>query len=297
MIRELDEGDDEHNPAVWGKSNPLRVLIPRPFEELHEQHDEAFGSTDPGKIRTFRVKNLNIWQHGNEDTFMGSFMDRWDGLGVSRKKFAEMTKGKVCLVGVDLSKTIDLTADAFVFALDAERVAVCAHGFIPQGAIKRHEKTDRIPYTEWVRAKWITATEGDVTNYKYIREHIEASEEKYDWKIHQICFDPYNATHFSTELADAGFLTAEIRQWVANLSEPTKLFRDLVASGKLVHDGSPLLKWCVGNAVQIVDSKENIMLSKKNAGDTRRIDLLAAIIDALRQLDELRKMNMDGFGF
>lgn len=297
MIRELDPDDDEHNPAVWVKSNPLRVLIPRSLEELQEQHDEAFGSNDPAKIRTFRVKNLNIWQHGNEDTYMGNFIDRWNELGVSKAKFAEMTKGKVCLVGIDLSKKIDLTADAFVFALDAERVAVCAHGFIPEEGIKSHSKTDKIPYAEWVKAKWITATEGDVTDYNRIRDHIEACKTEHGWQVHQICYDPYSATHFATELADAGYITVEIKQTMANLSEPTKLFRDLVAAGKLVHDGSPLLRWCVGNAVQIVDSKENIMLSKKNAGDTRRIDLLAAIIDALRQLEELRKMDMAGFGF
>jgi phage terminase large subunit-like protein len=298
MIRELDPEDDEHNPAVWIKSNPLRVLLPRSLEELQEQHDEAFGSKDPAKIRTFRIKNLNIWQHGNEDTFMSDLMDhQWDALGVSKKKFGEMTKGMLCLVGVDLSKKIDLTAVGFVFVLDAERVAVCAHGFIPEEAIKRHQKTDKIPYSEWVRKKWITATEGDVTDYGRIREHIEKCKTEYGWQVHQLCYDPYQATHFATELADGGYVTVEIRQTMANLSEPTKLFRDLVAAGKLVHDGSPLLKWSVGNARQIVDSKENIMLSKRKAGDTRRIDLLAAIIDAMRQLDELRKTDMTGFGF
>ncbi|MGA2490205.1 MAG: terminase TerL endonuclease subunit [Anaerolineales bacterium] len=297
MIRELDPEDDEHDPAVWVKSNPLRVLIPRSLEELHEQHDEAFGSKDPAKIRTFRVKNLNIWQHGNEDTYMGDYIEQWDALGVPTDKFAEITKGKLCLVGVDLSKKVDLTADGFVFALDAERVAVCAHGFIPKEAIKRHEKTDKIPYTEWARGKWITATEGDITDYNRIQEHIAACKKEYGWEVHQLCYDPYNATHFATQLAEAGYTTVEIRQTMQNLNEPTKLFRDLVASGKLVHDGSPLLKWCVGNARQIVDTKENIMLSKRRAGDTRRIDLLAAIIDALRQLDELRKTDMTGFGF
>ncbi|TRZ48842.1 terminase large subunit [bacterium] len=297
MIRELDDGDDEHNPAVWIKSNPLRVLIPRSFEELQEQHDEAFGSNDPAKIRTFRVKNLNIWQHGNEDTYMGNYMGQWDALAVTREKFIEMTQGMPCLGGVDLSKRIDLTADAFVFALDGERVAVCAHGFIPEEGIKRHEKTDKVPYKEWVREKWITATEGAVTDYNYVQRHIDMSLKENKWKVHQICYDPYNADHFATQMTGAGYLMVEIKQSMQNMNEPTKAFRDLVAAGKLVHDGSPLLKWCVGNAVQIVDSHENIMLSKRHAGDTRRIDLLAAIIDAMRQLDELRKMNMDGFGF
>jgi phage terminase large subunit-like protein len=300
MIRELDPGDNEHDPNVWIKSNPLRMLLPRSREELQEQHDEAFGSGDPAKVRTFRVKNLNIWVEGNEDTYMGDYFDRWGPLGVGRDLFIALTRGKLCLVGVDLSKRIDLTAAAFVFALDAKRVAVCAHGFMPEEAVKRHEKTDKIPYREWAKAGWLTITEGEVVDYAKIQDYIEICRKEYGWQPHQICYDPYNAQHFSNEQAARGYTMVEIKQTMANLNEPTKTFREKVASGELVHDGSPLLKAHVKNARQIVDTKENIMISKKKAGDVRRIDLLAATIDALRQLAELVLIAMplgDDFGF
>jgi phage terminase large subunit-like protein len=108
--------------------------------------------------------------------------------------------------------------------------------------------------------------------------------------VHEIGYDPYNATHFKNELDDLGYTTIEVRQTMPNLNEPTKLFRDSVADGKVVHDGSPLLTWCVGNAQEIVDTKENIMISKKNAGDTKRVDLLASLIDALFRIQPLREM-------
>jgi phage terminase large subunit-like protein len=101
-------------------------------------------------------------------------------------------------------------------------------------------------------------------------------------------------------MANKGYVTVEIRQTMQNLNEPTKTFREKVASGELMHDGSPLLKSHVKNARQIVDTKENIMISKKKAGDVRRIDLLAAILDALRQHAELLKVAIalgDDFGF
>jgi phage terminase large subunit-like protein len=304
MIRELDQGDDEHEPSNWIKANPLRASSPAGLARLQEQHDEAFGSRDPAKIRTFRVKNLNIWIHGNEDTFMGDYIEKWDQLAVSREVFAELTKDSLCLVGVDLSKKIDLTADGHVFALDDGRIAVTAMGFIPEEAIKRHEKTDKIPYTEWVRAGWVIQTEGDVTDYHRVQTHIQDGELERGWKVHELCYDPYNATHFANELQELGYTTIEISQWMKILSEPTKLIRELVATGKLVHDGSPLLKWCVGNAMQIVDTKENIMISKKKAGDNRRIDLLAALINALVRIQSLKdavdfisRVGTDDFGF
>lgn len=304
IIRELDEGDDEHDPNNWIKSNPLRAATKPGLKKLQEQHDEAFDSRDPAKIRSFRVKNLNIWLHGNEDTYMGEYMDKWDSLGVSRDEFLGLTKDTVCLVGLDLSKKIDLTAAGWVFALPDERIAICALGFIPEEGIKRHEKTDKIPYTEWVRDGWAVKTEGDVTDFGRVQEVIQDRELTNGWKIHEICYDPYAATHFANELQELGYTTIEIAQWMKVLSEPTKLFRELVATGKIVHDGSPLLKWCVGNAVQIVDTKENIMLSKKKAGDNRRIDLLAALITALVRVQPLKEavdyakyIKSDDFGF
>ena len=287
MIRELDPGDNEHDPANWIKSNPLRACTPEGLAKLREQHDEAHGSRNPAKIRSWRVKNLNIWVHGSEASYMGDYMGLWDGLAVSRDEFARLTKDLPCLVGIDLSKRIDLTADGHVFALPDGRVAVCAMGFMPEESIARHISTDKREYREWVADGWMISTPGAITDYNRVQTHIQDMELERGWKPHEIGFDPYNATHFATEMQDDGYTCVEIRQGVQTLSEPTKLFRDLVVDGKLVHDGSPLLRWCVANAVQQQDSNENIKITKKNASDTKRIDLLAAILNALVRYQSL----------
>ncbi len=288
MIRELDPEDDEHLPANWIKANPLKASSSKGLKDIQEMHDEAFGSLDPVKIRNFRVKILNIWVNESEDSYIGEFINRWDALAVSRDEFIELTRGKACNVGIDLSKKIDLTADAFVFALD-DKIAVCASGFIPSEGVARHEKTDRVPYQAWAQDKWVIVTEGDVTDYRRIKTHIDDMELQNNWKIHEICFDPYNATNFSNEEMEAGYTCVEIRQGVRTLSEPTKLFREMIAEGKVIHDGSPLLKWCLANAVTETDNNENIKLSEQNASDNRRIDLLAAAINALARLSSLNQ--------
>lgn len=320
MIRELDAGDDEHDPSNWIKANPLRAATPAGLAKLKEQHDEAFGSLDPAKIRTFRVKILNKWIHGNEDSFMGEYMEKWDALATTPEEIARITKDLLFNVGADLSKKIDLTADGFVYVLPKNttvtmrsgetitlpdekiitlsdgttrtipiyNIAVTAHGFMPEEGVTRHEKSDRIPYREWEKGGWCTITEGDVVDYRRVQTHIQDSELEGN-KVHEIGYDPYAATHFSNEMQDLGYTCVEIRQGVKTLSEPTKLFRELVAEGRLIHDGSPLLKWCVSNAVQQQDSNENIKITKKNADDSRRIDLLAAIINALVRIESLRE--------
>ena len=302
MIRELDKDDDEHDPANWVKSNPLLCSTPEGMRELREMHDEAFNSGIPEKINTFRIKNLNRWVHGARgDTYMGDYMDKWDACAVSRERFAELTKGMLALVGVDLSKTLDLTACAFLFALDEERVALTAHGFLPEDAVKRHEKTDKIPYRFYADENWMSLTPGDFVDDRVVAAHIDELELDGSIKIHELCYDPYNSARFIIDQQEKGRETVEVRQQMPSLTAATKLFRELVVSGRLIHDGSPLMRDHVANAIQITDSKENIMITKRYAGDTKRVDLLAASITALTRLPALREAissgSLEGLGF
>lgn len=281
MIRELDENDDEHNPAVWIKANPLRAATPEGIERIKTQHDEAFGSKNPEKIRTFRVKILNVWVHEQPNGYFGELLKAWDEQAVSDEEFAELVRGREALVGLDLSKREDLTADGWVIPLEDGRIAVDAHGFIPSEAVVRHERTDRIPYRDWAAEGWVTITEGNITDYTAVETHIHDAEMDPHLVIHEICFDPYNATHFATIMGNQGYTCVEIRQGVRTLSEPTKLMRDLTAQGKVVHRKNPLLRWALSNARIEMDSNENIKLTKKNASDTERIDPAAATINAL----------------
>jgi phage terminase large subunit-like protein len=117
---------------------------------------------------------------------------------------------------------------------------------------------------------------GAVTRIHDVEQHIINGP-----RPQEICYDPYGAYEFANTMTDKGYTTVEIRQGVATLSEPTKKFRDLILQGKIIHDGSPLLTWCLSNAVEVVDNNGNIKLSKKHQNDSQRIDAIAAIINAM----------------
>jgi len=302
-ICEMDPEDDEHDPNNWKKANPLISTLKDAWQELKEEHDMAFDSKDPDKIRTFRIKRLNKWVYDSESSYLAGYIENWDSHAIlpvnrstpqeRRDAFAAMTRGMPCIAGADLAKKLDLTADGFLFYLPEEdKIAFCAHGFLPEAAIARHEKLDKIPYRDWANEGWLTLTEGEVTDYDAIDDHLSKVEEENQWKILEFTADPYNATYLMSRLAKKGRVCIDIRQGVQTLSEPTKLFREYVAQGKYIHDGSPLLKWAVGNAKEVHDNNENIKLSKKNKDDTQRIDPLAALINAMVRLRVLQ----DGTG-
>jgi len=281
----LDKGDDPHNKTLWAKPNPIlrydNEYSRELFEQIEREYNLAFGSGDPTKIRRWMIKRVNVWQSDSENKYMSGCMDKWKALAVPRKEFLELIRGREGWAGIDMSKRIDLTADAHVFWLDDGRLAVTAHGFMPEETATKHEHTDRVPYKHWAREGWCTLTPGSVTDYKFIANHLDEFEFDNGVTVLEECYDPYNALHFMQEREAAGKTVVEIRQGVQTLSEPTKYFRELVLQGRVVHDGSPLLTWCLSNAVEVADSNGNIKLSKKHKDDSQRIDLAAAVINAL----------------
>lgn len=285
MIRELDKEDDPHDKSLWGKPNPVlrydNEYASELFAQIEREYTAAFGSGDPTKIRRWMIKRVNCWQSDSENKYMSGLMDKWKALAVPRKDFLELIRGQSGYAGGDLSKRIDLTADAHVIPLDDGRYAITAHGFIPEASVAKHEHSDRVPYRHWAADGWCTITPGSVTDYSFVGTHLDKFESDNQFNVLEECYDPYNASHFMQEREAGGKTVVEIRQGVQTLSEPTKFFRELILQGRIVHDGSPLLTWCLSNAVEVVDNNGNIKLSKKHKDDSQRIDLAAAVIFAM----------------
>ena len=271
MVNELDKDDDIKDERVWEKANPILCSYEEGIHYLRGQLRVALEA--PEKMRNFLTKNMNIWVDQKENGYMP--MDKWKECGTDH--FPDLY-GTECYVGVDLSKKIDLTSVAFEFPLGDGRFAVLSHSFIPEDTLSQKRKTDKVPYDLWVKQGWITVTPGAVVDYQFIKKYILDRIAENGWKVQEICFDPYNATQFAQDMEAEGFTMVEIRQGTRTLSEPTKNFRELALSGKIIHNNNPVLSWAMSNAVTRQDHNENIMLDKDKS--TNRIDPVAALINA-----------------
>lgn len=294
MIRELDAEDDPQNPSCWVKANPIlqheteySVTL---LDQIKKEFNLAYGSSDPDKIREFLTKRCDLWQQDSEEKYLSSEqLAVWKELAVPIKTFQQLIKGQEHIAGYDLSKKIDLTAYAGCCTLPDGRIAVWAHGFIPEDSVAIHEKKDHVPYRAWTRDGWVSATPGAVVDYDLMSEYVNQKAAEIGRKPKEDCFDPYNATYYMIKLAEeSGRTPVEVRQNTFTLSEPTNWLRELIVSRKVVHDGSPLLTWALGNAYAYTDGNGNIKLSKKNKDDTQRIDPAAALINALSRLPKAK---------
>lgn len=275
MINELDKDedgnliDDIRDEKAWEKANPIVCSYPEGINNLRRFLREALES--PDKMRDFLTKNLNVWIDQKELGYMR--MDKW---AICKGDIPDLT-GRECYVGVDLSSKIDLTSVSFSFPLPDKKYAVLSHSFIPKDRLQERIKTDNVPFDMWVEEDWLTATEGAVIDYEYIKEYIKKKAEE-GWIIKEICYDPYNATQFAQDMIKDGYKLVEIRQGIRTLGEPTKNFRECVYSNQIIHDDNPVLTWAIGNAITKQDAQENIMLDKSKSTD--RIDPISALINA-----------------
>lgn len=92
-------------------------------------------------------------------------------------------------------------------------------------------------------------------------------------------YDPFQAAQLVTHLADEGIPMVEFGATVKNFSEPMKQLEALVASGKLHHNGNPVLTWCISNVVCHTDAKDNVFPRKDRA--EYKIDGAVAAIMAM----------------
>lgn len=282
MVNELDrdqEGnltDDVKDEECWVKANPIAATYPEGLANIRSKLASALES--PEKMESFLTKNMNLWVNQSAMSYMD--MAKWKERGAITEIPVDLY-GKSAYVGIDLSKRIDLTAAGIIIPIDVDstvKYVARAHGFIPEDTVAVHEKTDKVPYRTWAKLGYLTITPGDVVDYRFIESWIHETTDDLGVNVKELCYDPYNATHFAQDFDAQGITTVEVRQGMRTLSEPTKAFREEAYRGNILHEPNPLLDWAVSNAVTKRDHNENIILDKEKS--TNRIDPIAAVINA-----------------
>lgn len=201
---------------------------------------------------------------------------------MTRADYRRALKGRRCYVGMDLSSTKDLTALVAVFPDDDGGFDVLCEFFVPKDSIHERVTRDRVKYDEWVRQKFLIATNGPVVNYEAVRRTLQEWSDEFVVKT--IAFDKFNATDLVTRLAEQdGFTCVQTGQGYLALSASTKALEKHILAKSLRHDGHPVLSWCMSNVSVVPDDYGNLKISKKHS--TEKIDGVAALIMAVDQME------------
>jgi phage terminase large subunit-like protein len=277
LLFEAPVDADWTDESVWKQANPALG----DFRSLEEMRIAAARAKEiPAQENTFRRLYLNQW---TEQASRWISMPAWDACQTVIDRAA--LRGRRCYVGMDLSTTRDMTAIVAVFP-DEDGFDVLPAFFVPQDQIRERTHRDRVPYDQWARDGFLTATPGPVVDYEFVRATLKAWAEEFD--VQEIAYDKWNATDLVTRLEKQdGFTMAVMLQGFASLSAPTKSLEKAILSKALRHDGHPVLRWNISNIAVEQDAAGNLKLSKKVS--TERIDGASALVMAVDLKDRNRR--------
>lgn len=292
FIAAADPGDDWQDPKVWAKANPgFDVTVKADY--LRQEARTA--AETPAYQNTFRRLHLNQWTQ-QETRWLP--IDKWDQCAAPVD--LAMLAGRRCYAGLDLASTTDIAALVLVFPAveesapdaDADPVPdldnladlpdpvetivfdVLPFFFIPGDNIAERVRRDRVPYDAWVREGLITATEGNVIDYKAILVKLDELAQTYD--LQELAYDRWGATKLIQDIIDGGIVVVPFGQGFASMSPPTKELLNLVLSKRIRHGGNPVLRWMADNAVVRQDPAGNIKPDKSKSSE--KIDGIVALI-------------------
>lgn len=211
------------------------------------------------------------------------------------KDLGDLT-GLECVIGIDLSKTTDLTCVSLNFPTFTDEgksiLKIKQMYFIPSENIEAREKLENIPYRNLSERGFVTLCDGKTIDYDMVLEYIREQAQLYD--IKQINYDPAHAVKLVEALDAEGFECIEVRQYPSSMNAPFDDIELLMYEGRVLTD-NPLLIYCTENVVAFVNIQGLKAPSKKQSQN--KIDGFVACItghkETMMMMSEVDAEGMD----
>jgi phage terminase large subunit-like protein len=260
----MHKNDDIYSEVTWRKANPGYGISVDP---ITFEKKALKTKVIPRDLNNFKVKHLNVWT-----TEANSFFDQnsWDKCADETIKIEDFYNSK-CFVGIDLASKVDLTSVVYCFLKDG-KYYFFDHTYIPKESVSKNPL-----FENCIGTGHLIETPGQAIHLPKIQEDFLETCSKL--RVAEAYYDPWNATEFAQRTTNSGIEMVEFRMNTSSLSEPTKSLDALIREGKVVHNGSPLLRWCLGNVVCKEDAAGNVFPRKSH--DKLKIDPIVSMIMAL----------------
>jgi phage terminase large subunit-like protein len=261
VLFEADPECDWNSEDVWRRVNPGSAHG-YPSLKGFRQH-VARAKDSPTERDSLKQYKLNIWLDHSTSPFvdMATYDRGSDPIDV------QALRGAPCWIGVDMSKTTDLSAVVACFRED-DTYTVLPQFFCPADDILKRGNLDGVDYVSWSKAGFLMATPGNVIDNKAVGNYIRELCERFD--VREIAFDVAYAQAVMSPLTDEGYPVTTMRQgWITQSPALNELERAIVG-GKFRHGGHPVLRWCFSNVAIHTDSAGNRVMHKGKSTD--RID-------------------------
>lgn len=268
--------DDE---SCWPKSMPC-LGITFPIENVRIEVNSSKRSVGT-RLQTERLYfGIPV---GSSEYWID--LDAWEAVqgNVDLKK----AKGRTVFLSLDLSKKNDLTALGIGWHDDNEVLQATVRYWKPEYKLSERATEDHAQYVEWAAAKppLINVVPGRSIEYDFVAAEVQKLANDLD--VEMMAVDPAFLTDFRQACDRIGLdtwiyvpeeqefgsglkimvhgqgrmgMTSKKALW---MPRSLQQLEDMILTGQIVIDESPVTKWCSGNAAIQADAQNNRFFVKK----------------------------------
>lgn len=280
IIYELDNRNEWMIPANWMKANPGLGTIKK-LDQLETKVNKA-------KANSMLVKNLLTKDFNVRETSTEAWLTFEEANNTETFDLTEL-KPRYAIGGADLSETVDLTAACIMFMVPSDTKIYVKHMYwLPEDLLEKRSVEDKIPYDLWRDKGLLRTTPGNKVHHKYVTEWFVEMMQDHDIYIPWVGYDRWSATYWVEEMQDTfgKDVMVPIAQGKQTLSSPMKLLKAELERNMVVYDNNPITKWCLMNTSIHMDERNNTIQPVKGSNQRKRIDGLAAMLDAYVVLND-----------
>lgn len=272
---------------VWEMVNP-NIGISVTMEQLETEFKKAKQSAH--SKAEFLSKHLNIFVNGADNFFEQEQVEH-----VLIGDLGELI-GETCYLGLDLSRTMDLTCVSLNFPTydDSGKaiLKVKQMYFIPNADIEFREKEDNVPYQDLAEKGFVTFCDGKMINQDQVFEYIVECMDLYD--VQQLNYDPAMSQKLIEKCENLGLETFAVNQYPSVMNAPLDDSERIIYEKRLFTD-NPLFVYCALNVVVMKNINGMKVPSKRQS--KKKIDGFVAFLVAHKEtmmlMDDIDEGRLD----
>lgn len=235
ILFHVEQGDDWRKEATWHKANPgLPFGFPN-IEGLRTKAREAENS--PPARYQFQQLNLDMWQAASRDPLFD--MAVYDAGRDPNFDLAELEQ-LPCWLGVDLSRSGDLTALVGAWRHADGRVSVHPWFYLPSEGLAEKARLEQVPYLRWQDEGFLNVIKGPTIEPEVIAAEIINICGTFN--VQEVAFDPALAGPIMGKLTDHGIQVVVQPQTSKHMHGPICDLERFVNGRRLRHGGHPILR-------------------------------------------------------
>ena len=148
-------------------------------------------------------------------------------------------------------------------------------------------------YPDWAAEGHVEITAGNETDFDAIEADVRQICSRFN--VVSAGYDPWQSAQMSQRLRAEGVPMHEFRATTQNFSPAIIELDAAMRSGRLRHDGNPVLGWCLGNVVGKAERRGNLYPTKQRP--EQKIDAAVALMMAMGRamIEDEDAKGLEGF--